>query len=206
MPTTLKVRVTEEHIARATRADSRGCMIVDAIKDARPDFRGVMVDLATVRWTNPRTKMRYVCLTPREAGQALVDYDQGRPIEPLEFWLYAIQKTPVVVNSKRPDGTRTRAGGYSRGPKKLLADGTISGGKSLRMGHLSNVRQAPLPAGSVLDELDEWRQTSPDVAPLNAPREPGVATQPGSPGDTGTDNVKLSSARHRAYGRRLLRA
>jgi hypothetical protein len=117
----LKVEVTPELVERATQRDSRHCMIAEAIKHQRPEYERIMVDLATIRWTNPRTGKRYICLTPEAAAQALVDFDQGRPIEPFSFNVEPIQTTPASA---------------PRGRKKLTNGGKIEGGKPIRQGHL----------------------------------------------------------------------
>ena len=120
----LKVNVTEELIEHAIRHDSRSCMISNAIKAERPDFKNVLTDLQTIRWTNPRTGKRYICLTPLSAGRALVDFDAGRKIEPFTLLLKPAQITPATGN---------------KGKRKLIHYGTqpvISGGRQLPAGHL----------------------------------------------------------------------
>jgi hypothetical protein len=72
-----KVKVTRELIERATQRDSRHCMIAEAIKAANPRYLNIAVDLQTIRYTDPRTRKRYTCLTPQTAGHALVEFDQG---------------------------------------------------------------------------------------------------------------------------------
>lgn len=146
MATKLVVNVTEDHIEAATKRDSRSCMIAEAIKAEHPHFRKVMVDLATIRWTNPRTKKRYVCLTPAAAGIALVAFDQGQKVEPFVVAMKTVQVTPVAVSVRDADGqlSLTPGGNVKRnkthGAKKLNVDLEIAGGKPLPTGHLSNVR------------------------------------------------------------------
>ena len=104
--------------------DSQHCMIAEAIKEGNPHFKAILVDLQTIRWTNPRTKKRYVCLTPEVAAAALVAFDQGGEIEPFGFVLKTVQSTP------------TRGSGKPRGGRKLTNQLTIDGGEPLRAGHL----------------------------------------------------------------------
>ncbi len=152
MSNSLKVSVTAPLIERATQRDSRHCMIAEAILAARPDFRRVIVDLATIRWTNPRTGKRYVALTPELAAVALVKFDQGQEVEPFELALTPIQSTPVPINKATESRAEARAAGrakprvttsQARGPRVMKIDGqgrsTIEGGAPLRGGHLSNV-------------------------------------------------------------------
>ncbi len=144
----LKVSVTRELIEQATKRDSRRCMIAEAIKAARPDYRQVLVDLATIRWTNPRTRKRYIALTPEAAGLALVAFDQEQEIEPFELHLKAVQVTTVAVRERKDSsqltiddrGENRYRKQLDRGRKSLTSDGMIQGGKPLPMGHLSNRR------------------------------------------------------------------
>lgn len=122
----MKVVITPELVERATQRDSRHCMIAEAIKAAKPHYNNILVDLATIRWTNPKTKKRYICLTPEIAAQALVDFDQGREIEPFAFHVAPIQSTPAKKSE--------------RGKRTLSATGSqlaITGGEPLVKGHLS---------------------------------------------------------------------
>jgi hypothetical protein len=180
MATSTRVNVTEPLIDRATQRDSRHCMIAEAIQHAHPEFKNIMVDLATIRWTNPRTKKRYVCLTPEVAARALVEFDQGRAVEPFAFTCTPIQSTPVKQYVKDENGTWREK--TSRGRKQLRPDGTISGGKPIKRGHL---------------------QGGADVRDANAAakREKAVAEVTG-----GESNTKLSGTRYRQYGRRILSA
>jgi hypothetical protein len=100
-------------------------MIAEAIKEARPDYRSILVDLQTIRWTNPRTKKRYVCITPVAAAQALVKFDQGAEIEP-----FAITLKPAQITPSKP-GSRGR-----RELKKHHEGPVIAGGDPLPAGHL----------------------------------------------------------------------
>lgn len=139
MSAKLRVDVTQEQIDSATQRDSRRCMIAEAITAAHPKYTKVMVDLATIRWTNPRTKKRYVCLTPEAAGIALVAFDQGEEVKPFSMSLVAVQVTPTQrVPKPKAEGEPTYR--EIRGPRRLAADGTIRGGQPLVTGHLGNVK------------------------------------------------------------------
>lgn len=102
-----RVQVTQEIIEGSTRADSSHCMIADAIKQQVPDALHVTVDLATIRYTRRGTGRRYVHLTPSVAQLAIVEYDQGRLVEPFDF---RIDKPVQIVKSnakKAKPGGRT---------------------------------------------------------------------------------------------------
>ncbi len=171
----IKVAVTPELVERAVQRDSRHCMIAEAIKAQNPHFTNILVDLATIRWTNPRTAKRYVCLTPEAAGKALVDFDQGHQIEPFSFGLKVMQTTP------------TKGSGKPRGPKQLDGQMTIHGGQPLPGGHLrASDGSGSRTAARKRDERERDRE--------NAPAEVH--------GDE--SNVKRSTPRYRQYGRRIL--
>jgi hypothetical protein len=173
----IKVVVTPELVERATERDSRHCMIAEAIKEAHPHFRNILVDLATIRWTNPRTAKRYVCLTPEPAAQALVAFDQGEPIEPFTFNAHVIQATPTR-------GPTSEGAASNRGRKRLTVhsgQATIDGGVPIAPGHL--------------------RGSSASGRAQNSMR---LAEREAAEPADGDSNVKRSGRRYRQYGRRLL--
>src|SRR5438128_1532541 len=75
-------RVTKALVDQATKKNSQHCMVAEAVKAAVPDAQHVMVDLATIRFTDTKRAKRLVYLTPKIAQQRLVDFDQGKPLEP----------------------------------------------------------------------------------------------------------------------------
>lgn len=99
------VSVTSEMIQAAIPKDSAHCMIADAVLAAVPDAKKISVDLQTIRFTDPKKKVRYTYLTPRCAQVALVNFDQGRLVEPFDFKLRGGQVT--LAGSPK---TRERAG------------------------------------------------------------------------------------------------
>lgn len=90
----LDFMVTPDVIETAIPKDSGHCMIADALKAAIPTARNVSVDLATIRFTDPKTGRRYIYLTPYPAQQALLDFDQGVPPEPFTVKTHAAQIIP----------------------------------------------------------------------------------------------------------------
>jgi len=81
----IRVNVTQEAIDRAVPKESTVCMIAEAIKDAFEDASNVSVDLQTCRVTDKKRGLRYVYVTPRAAGLALLQFDAG--IKPAPFSL-----------------------------------------------------------------------------------------------------------------------
>jgi hypothetical protein len=144
----LKIAVTQELIDQATERDSRRCMIAEAIKEAKPHYERVIVDLQTIRWTNPRTKKRYLVLTPEAVAFALVAFDQGERIEPFASTLRPSQVTPIVSRERIEDQAVGQRRAYrkkqARGRKQLVVDGQgrvhVKGGEMPPTGHLSNVK------------------------------------------------------------------
>ncbi|MGH3094822.1 MAG: hypothetical protein ACRDMV_02335 [Streptosporangiales bacterium] len=77
----ISVKVTQEIIATSIERDSSHCMIADALAKTLPNASYVSVDLATIRFTDLSAGKRYVYLTPRNAQEALLDFDQGKKPE-----------------------------------------------------------------------------------------------------------------------------
>jgi len=191
------IQITRENIEQASRRDSRRCMIAEAMQQANPHWTKIMVDLQSIRWTNPRTKKRYVVLTPEDAAAALVKFDHGdSDIEPFTVTLKAIQTTPVEVHARKsPEQLELEGPGaypYTRrseqGRKRLKrAPGSdrgaieVEGGKPM-------VPRGALPGTAVA--------VQPGITPKRVAFDPVV--------DAG-NNVKASRSDVRVFGRRLLR-
>jgi hypothetical protein len=84
----LTVHIDQQAIEHSKRRNSAHCMIAEAIRQQLPTATGIAVDLATMRWTDPAKKLRYVYLTPRAAQIALIDYDRGINPQPFAFKLH----------------------------------------------------------------------------------------------------------------------
>jgi hypothetical protein len=97
---TCKITVPEEIIALSTKKDSGTCMIAESIRRQIPEARSILVDLATIRYSDLEKGFRYTYLTPRKAQLALIDFDQGRVPEPFEFTLYGGQVTRAGTKRK----------------------------------------------------------------------------------------------------------
>ncbi len=97
--------VTAEIIEDAVPQDSAHCMIADALKAAMPEAQSVSVDLATIRFTDPKRGRRYIYLTPIPAQVALLDFDKGDKPEPFTVKCHAAQ----IVETKKARGERKAA-------------------------------------------------------------------------------------------------
>jgi hypothetical protein len=89
----MKISVSKKHIENGVIKDSHHCMIADAIKERHPKAQYVLVDLQSIRWSDPDKGERYTYLTPPLAQSALLRFDQGdKAIDPFAFTL----KQPTV--------------------------------------------------------------------------------------------------------------
>lgn len=99
-----RITVTEAHIVGAIRSHSGGCMVVQAIKEQRPEMSSVMVDVATTRMTDAAKGLRYFYETPAAVQNLLLGFDQGwdtAVLNPVTFTLgRALKITNVVAQSK----------------------------------------------------------------------------------------------------------
>lgn len=105
----LTVNITSEIIERSKQANSKACMIAEAIKEAFPAAKAVSVDLQTCRFTDTKRGLRYVYLTPRSAQKPLIDFDQGISPEPFE----TILKNAHVLRIQKPRDRASEASAKS---------------------------------------------------------------------------------------------
>lgn len=132
----LQVTITPEIIARAMPANSKACMIAEAIKEAFPDAKAVSVDLQSCRFTDPARGLRYTYLTPRTAQKPLIDFDQGIEPRPFEITLKNahVTRAPGI---KRKEMLAKRAAGdkdpLARASTRRREDGGVErvGGREL---------------------------------------------------------------------------
>jgi len=101
-----RFQITQDIIDNACRQDSRHCMIAEAIKTQIPNASNVIVDIATIRFSDQKKGLRYIYLTPPIAQKALVDFDDGISITPFAFRVKTAQVTSIVATKE--DGKRTR--------------------------------------------------------------------------------------------------
>lgn len=104
----LIIKVTQEVIDDSIQRDSSHCMIAEAVKLAVPGAKFVSVDLQTIRFSNPRTRKRYVYLTPRQGQVALVNFDQGAKPEPFTLALQRPQVVDIPERTPRRDSKKQR--------------------------------------------------------------------------------------------------
>jgi hypothetical protein len=109
-PSKVMVSVTAELIERALPRDSGHCMIADAIKATIPTAKAVTVDLASIRWTDPRAGKRYLYLTPPSVQEALLRFDNGIKPPPFRFGLRHPAQIVTSGDEKNKRGGRVTKG------------------------------------------------------------------------------------------------
>jgi hypothetical protein len=118
-------------------------MIADAVYAAVPGAKSVSVDLATIRWTDPEKGVRYTYLTPRPAQLALLDFDEGRKIEPFRFELRNPMVTLTAAGRRKMAGKpdQPRLEHRSEENSKEASEGTVPtrvGGRTPPKGALAS--------------------------------------------------------------------
>ena len=106
----IDITVTEALIDAAIPLDSSHCMIADAIRATLPHARSIMVDLAAIRWSDPRVGKRYIYFTPGSVQDALLQFDYGVKPKPFRFTLRA----PAQVTNSGPDAIKRGGRGIDR--------------------------------------------------------------------------------------------
>jgi hypothetical protein len=101
----MQVNVTQDIIDTAVPANSGHCMISDAVMAAARQKKWkigkVLTDLQTIRFTDLKKAVRYICFTPRVGQLALLAFDQGVKPEPFGFHLRPVQILPRQSRGKR---------------------------------------------------------------------------------------------------------
>lgn len=191
------IEVTADDIKLAKPKDSGHCMIADALGRQRPDTRHRSVDLATIRWSDPRLGKRYVALTPPVAQRALLDFDHGRRVAPFTFRIRPVQvvairkpgvrpEKPTIQKSISTGGVPTVIGGRTP-PRGALAGGSGSGS-----------RKATAPPAAAVHEVTAPKAAEPVREPV---REP---VAPITPGATKKARDDIRTGRTRSYGLRAM--
>src|SRR2546430_6620598 len=102
-------------------------MIAEAVKHSISGIKNVSVDLATIRFTDKKSGVRYTYMTPYYAQQALVQFEEGKKPQPFTFTLSTLfQARPKPLGHKTPtqvvfQGDKSTAGGksHAQAPVKI---------------------------------------------------------------------------------------
>ena len=101
----LTIRIDPEKVDEAVQSNSGGCLVADAIRAQHPEYTGVVVDMATTRFSDRKKGVRYTYLTPATAQLCLLSFDQGWP-NPVEEVLL---KRAVKIVPSRLHGQHSRS-------------------------------------------------------------------------------------------------
>lgn len=137
------ISVPQHHIDSAIKGTSSHCMVADTIKELLPWARFVSVDIATIRFTDPKTGLRYTYLTPRVAQVAIVNFDDGKKPEPFSFWLRTAMITESAVGSKwslhNAKKKKTARANVRRSKKRSLSKPEITTQASSNTGRVPHI-------------------------------------------------------------------
>lgn len=104
----MRVSVTKDHIENGVSKHSQHCMIADAVKEARPNAQYIIVDLQTIRFSDPEKGKRFTYLTPAVAQHNLLKFDQGKTVAPFSFSLTS-PVTRSMQHARRGSPDKARA-------------------------------------------------------------------------------------------------
>lgn len=115
----LQFPVTKDHIASSRQANSSHCAIATALKEAYPNLKFVSVDLQTIRATDGERGERYVWFTPRPCQRLIIDFDQGKEVNPID----AVRlQYGQVIQSGRPETKKRRGRKHARRELKRVGN------------------------------------------------------------------------------------
>lgn len=134
----LTLSISPQQYGDAVRADSGACLIVDAIKHQYPHLTNVVVDMATVRFTDRKRGMRYTYLTPEDAQHILLAFDQGwsNPFDEVTI-KRAVVITPIIRSKNGPKAIDTIA--VKRSAKKKTLEDKVAKGETLTKGEKASL-------------------------------------------------------------------
>jgi hypothetical protein len=103
------IKVNQNDIDRAIRADSSHCVVARAVARSVPDATRIEVDTQTIRFTS-RGK-RFAFLTPLTVQGYVAAFDAGDPISPFQFQL----RDPMELRRKTvKDEHKPQASAYNK--------------------------------------------------------------------------------------------
>lgn len=186
---TLALTITEEDRDEAIRSNSGGCLIADAIKRQYPHLSSITVDMATIRCTDRKRGERYVYLTPADAQQVLLAFDQEwrHPTETLTI-RRAVQIIPVTVSRNR---TADRMERLFQLEQREQAGETLTRGEKKSLTYLRNATERPASRGKA------------DVKITDGGANHGAVIRGGEPRRQGPAHPNLLRGRDRHFGARL---
>jgi hypothetical protein len=212
----VSVQVTEPLIDRAEQKDSGHCMIADSIRVALPEAKSVSVDLATIRFTDPKKGQRYIYLTPPSTQRALIQFDQGIHTEPFTFRLVKAAQVVEAGRRRSSDGSTARpseavqgvVGGSGRKQPiklggKLPARGAVSSMPS-RAKTAAAAQAGPKTTKGVTPKATRMPKEARRAADLQAAKKAAAGRDPSAPALNIT-MANESKGRVREFGLKQLR-
>jgi len=168
--TRVTVAVTSAQIDQAIPQDSAHCMIADAIKATVPHAKAVSVDLASIRWTDPRVGKRYLYLTPPSVQEALLLFDNGIKPPPFRFVLRSPAQIATAGTEANNRGARANRGVEMVVPGEKLP--AKIGGVLPGLGPLTNSPRARVDQQPPVAPLEQQEQPAPSISsePAAAPK------------------------------------
>jgi hypothetical protein len=191
----LVINITDEAQDKAVRSNSGGCLVADAMKDQYPQFTGIVVDMATIRFTDRKAGERYTYLTPPTAQHCLLSFDQGWPNAINEVVLRrAVKIDPVTRTSGSTATVLARRAARVPELEAKAAAGTIT---SREKTALSRMRKAGPP-------VERPTSRGPiDVKVVDHGSQHGAVIRGGAPLIQGPAHPNLLRGRNRHFGAKL---
>jgi hypothetical protein len=184
----LTIKLTEKQWEKAKRANSAGCLISDAIKRDYPHLTGVETDMATIRASDRAKGERYTWLTPQNAQDLLLAFDQGwdQPADQQIVLNGAVRITKIKAGSKAQVADQSA--------RRVALEERVAAGEELlppektALTKLQALAERPTSEGPVTDVVEDGDVTT--VIGGKAPRK------------NPTKNPNLLAGRTRVYGAR----
>jgi len=167
---TLTAVITDEQWEKAVRSKSGGCLIADSIKSQYPQYTGVTVDMATIRFSDRALGVRYTYLTPGDAQHLLIGYDAGWPKIIDEVHLRKAVKVTPITRPKQE--TLDREGRLAELEEKAASGEELTRYEKSSLTTLRNSASRPSARGPSEVKVDENRGT---VVHGGAPAKQGKA-------------------------------
>jgi hypothetical protein len=114
----IKIDIEQQDIDEAFERSSSHCAVAMAIARTLPDARRIAVDLQTIRWTMKKKGLRFVCLTPHCAQDAIVAFDQG---EREKLQPFTMRMRPAQISKAGKKRRECPTNGELRGSGLTLA-------------------------------------------------------------------------------------
>jgi hypothetical protein len=184
---TVNLAITEENWERAIQSASGGCLIADPIKEL--GYTGVSVDMATIRFTDPKEGKRYTYLTPNAGQHLLLSFDQGWPQPIYQLSIKRAVKIDAVTRSPKDKAAKEQ----HREERRAELEAKVEAGEALTSNEKATLTRVRNP------------QPTPDRPSSRGPIEiaDSGAVVGGAPLLQGKAHPNLLRGRNRHFGAKL---